>query len=186
VIELREVAYDDPVAQVLVAALQAEIDERYAYAIAEMTPEEQALDAAEYLTEVQPEHVRPPYGAFLVAWLDDRPVGCGAVKPLDRALGVGEVKRMYTVPAARRRGVSRALLAALEARAAELGYRGLQLETGTAQPEALALYESAGWDRIPPYGRYKDAPDSVCYAKVLVEGDPPPLIGVASDHPHHS
>jgi GNAT superfamily N-acetyltransferase len=186
VIELREVAYDDPVAQELVAALHAEIDLRYAYALSAMTPEEQALDAADYLAEVQPEHVRAPFGTFLVAWLDGRPVGCGAVKPLDRALGVGEIKRMYTVPVARRRGVSRALLAALEARARELGYRGLQLETGTAQPEALALYDAAGWQRIPPYGRYKDAPDSVCYAKVLDPADPPPVIGTGPDHAHHS
>lgn len=185
-IELRPVAYDDPVAQVLVAALHAEIDERYADAAAAMTPEERAVEAADYLAEVQPEHVRSPYGAFLVAWLDDRPVGCGAVKPLDRALGVGEIKRMYTVPIARRRGVSRTVLAALEHRAVELGYRGLQLETGTAQPEALALYESAGWHRIAPYGRYRDAPDSVCFAKVLDDGDPPPLVGVGPDHPHHS
>lgn len=177
-IRITEEDYDGPVAQTFVDALHAEIDERYAYAIAEMTPEEQAMDAADYRAEVRAEDVRAPHGAFLVAWIDDRPVGCGALKPLDRAQGVGEVKRMYTAPEARRRGVSRAVLAALEARAAELGYRGLQLETGTAQPEALALYDSAGWHRIAPYGRYKDAPDSVCYAKALVVQDPPPVVGL--------
>jgi len=186
VICLTEEAYDGPVAQALVAALQAEIDERYAYAMVDLTPEERAMDAADYVAEVQPEHVRPPYGVFVVAWIDDQPVGCGAVKPLDRALGVGEVKRMYTAPEARRRGVSRAVLAHLERRARELGYRGLQLETGTAQPEALALYESAGWRRIPPYGRYKDAPDSVCCAKALDPDDPPPIIGALPEHPHHA
>lgn len=186
-IELREVAYDDPVAVALVVALKAEIDERYAYAIERLTPEERAADDAGYRAELAPEHVRAPFGTFLVAAIEDRPVGCGAVKPLDRALGVGEVKRMYTVPDARRRGVSRAVLQALESRAVALGYRALQLETGTAQPEALALYESSGWRRMPPFGRYKADPDSICYAKVLVDdGDPPPLIGVAVDHPHHS
>ena len=54
---------------------------------------------------------------------------------------------------------------ALRSRAAAYGYTDLQLETGTAQPEALALYEAAGWHRIPSYGRYKDDPDSVCFAK---------------------
>ena len=186
-IELREVAYDDPVAVALVGALKAEIDERYAYAIATLTAEERAADDDGYRAELGPEHVQAPYGTFLVATIEGRPVGCGAVKPLDRALGVGEVKRMYTVPEARRRGVSRAVLQALEARAESLGYRALQLETGTAQPEALALYEASGWRRVPPFGRYKDDPDSVCFAKVLVDdGDPPPLVGVAADHPHHS
>lgn len=186
-IELREVAYDDPVAAALVDALKVEIDERYAYAMEGMTAEELAADDAGYRAELAPAHVRPPFGTFLVAWIDGRPVGCGAVKPLDRALGVGEVKRMYTAPEARRRGVSRAVLAGLEERAVALGYRSLQLETGTAQPEALALYAGAGWRRIPPFGRYKDEPDSVCFAKVLVDdGDPPPVVGSLPDHPHHS
>jgi GNAT superfamily N-acetyltransferase len=74
---------------------------------------------------------------------------------------------MYTAPEARRRGVSRAVLERLELIAAELGYRRLRLETGTAQPEAVALYESHGWERITPYGRYKDSPSSVCFAKDL-------------------
>jgi GNAT superfamily N-acetyltransferase len=77
------------------------------------------------------------------------------------------VKRMYTVPTARRRGVSRLILERLEGIATELGYARLQLETGTEQPEALALYDSAGWVRITPYGRYKEDPTSVCYAKDL-------------------
>ena len=54
----------------------------------------------------------------------------------------------------RRRGISRAILARLEAEAAGLGYRRLQLETGLRQPEAIALYESAGYHRIPDYGQY--------------------------------
>jgi GNAT superfamily N-acetyltransferase len=184
VITLREVAYDDPVAVELVAALHADINERYAYAMVDMTDEERAADDADYLAEISPELVRPPLGTFLVAWIGDEPAGCGAVKPLDRPRRVGEVKRMYTAPGARRRGVSRAVLQALEARAEGLGYEALQLETGTAQPEALALYERAGWHRIPGYGRYKDAPDSVCFAKVLVgaNGTPPDRPGPS----HHS
>src|SRR3546814_10957011 len=71
---------------------------------------------------------------------------------------------MYTVPDARRRGVSRAILLRLEEIAAELGYERIQLETGTAQPEALALYESQGWERIEPYRRYKAQPPSPRYA----------------------
>jgi len=184
VIRLQEVAYDAPVALELVAALAADIDERYAYATAGWTEAEQDADRAGYLAEITPEQVRAPLGTFLVASIDGVPVGCGAVKPLDRERGVGEVKRMYTIPDARRRGVSRAVLQALEARAVGLGYETLQLETGTAQPEALALYEASGWHRIPNYGRYRDEPDSVCFAKVLVgaAGSAAP----AGGHSHHS
>jgi GNAT superfamily N-acetyltransferase len=74
---------------------------------------------------------------------------------------------MYTAAHARRRGISRLLLTRLEEIAAELGYGRIQLETGTAQPEAVALYESAGWHRIAPYGHYKGSPESVCFAKGL-------------------
>jgi GNAT superfamily N-acetyltransferase len=165
VITITEEPYDGVVATALIEALLVELNERYADDAA------QAGDAAptdeDYLAEVTPEHVRPPKGAFLVAWLDGDPAGCGAVKPLELDPTKGEIKRMYTVPSARRRGISRALLVALEARALELGYAELQLETGLAQPEAIALYESHGWYRIEPYGFYKHSPLSVCFAKAL-------------------
>jgi GNAT superfamily N-acetyltransferase len=164
-ITVTEEPYDGPVAVSLVAALHAEIDERYADELDRMTEEEVAADHADYLAEVTPELASHPLGTFLVAWLDGRPVGCGALKPLDGLAGVAEIKRMYTEPAARRRGVSRALLERLERVAADLGYERIRLETGTAQPEAIALYESHGWDRITPYGRYKDEPSSVCFGK---------------------
>jgi GNAT superfamily N-acetyltransferase len=164
-IRVTEEAYDGPVAVTLVKDLMAELNERYADDDDADTP-----DDAAYLAEVTPAMVRAPVGTFLVAWLDDVPAGCGALKPLDRDPTVGEIKRMYTAPAARRRGVSRALLAHLEEKAVELGYARVQLETGYAQPEAMALYESHGWFRIPPYGHYKDSPLSACFAKELAAG----------------
>jgi GNAT superfamily N-acetyltransferase len=170
-IEITEEAYDGDVAQAFVTELLQELNERYA--TADEAAQQQEIDLPDdddYLAEVTPDMVRPPKGVFLVAWVEGAPGGCGAVKPLDSDPTIGEIKRMYTRPAARRRGISRALLAALEARASALGYRRLQLETGTEQPEAMALYESHGWHRIEPYGHYKDAPDSVCFAKAL---DPP-------------
>jgi GNAT superfamily N-acetyltransferase len=75
--------------------------------------------------------------------------------------------RLRGAEAARHRPVGRAILERLEAIAAELGYQRLQLETGTAQPEAVRLYESHGWYRITPYGLYKHSPASVCFAKDL-------------------
>jgi GNAT superfamily N-acetyltransferase len=167
VIELTEEPYDTPVATALVAALHTEIGERYADEIEEMTEAEQVEDAGAYLAEVTPETVTRPHGAFVVAWLDGQPVGCGAVQPLDGLAGVAEVKRMYSAPWVRRRGVSRRILTRLEEVAIELGYRRAQLETGQPQPEAIALYESAGWVRITPYGHYKDSALSVCFGKDL-------------------
>jgi putative acetyltransferase len=112
-----------------------------------------------------PADVRVPGGAFVIAWLDGRPVGCGALRPLER--GVGEVKRMFVEKDARRQGVARRILDKLEAIAAQLGYRALRLETGILQPEAIGLYESAGYRRVHCYGRYADNPLSVCFEKRL-------------------
>lgn len=162
-IHLSHEAYDSEVAAMLVAALNAEINERYATDGDTADP-----DDANYLAEVTPVLVTPPLGTFLVARMADRAVGCGALKPFDGSATVAEVKRMYTVPDARRLGVSRAILARLEHIAESLGYLRAQLETGTAQPEAIALYESTGWRRIEPYGFYKDSPQSVCFAKDLL------------------
>jgi GNAT superfamily N-acetyltransferase len=167
VVELTEEPYDGPLGQQFLAALAAEVAARYEHADAGLTPAERELANAEYRAEVTPEMVRRPAGGFLVAWLDGEPVGCGALRALHGAPGVGEVKRMYTDPAARRRGVSRAILVELEALGRELGYERLQLETGTPQPEAIALYTSNGWVAIEPYGHYKDAPTSRCFGKEL-------------------
>lgn len=111
------------------------------------------------------EHLAPPDGIFLVAWLDDVAVACGGVRRHDAR--TGEVKRMYVIPDARRRGISRVVLTELEVRARTIGYIRLVLETGTRQPEAMALYESAGWEPITPYGPRSDASYSRCYAKSL-------------------
>lgn len=110
-------------------------------------------------------------GAFLVVYLDGRPVGCGAVRRLDA--GTAELKRMYVAPAARGTGLGRRLVAALETEARELGVRRLVLETGVRQVAALALYRAAGFQPIPLYGEYCLSPDtSVCLGKELVPGEP--------------
>ena len=154
-ITVTEERYDGVDAVALVQELFVDLGVRY------------KRDGSPEDADVDPGQVSRPHGVFLVARLEDRPVGCGALKPLDGSSEVAEVKRMYTVPAARRRGVSRRVLARLEGVALELGYGRVQLETGTGQPEALALYEAAGWHRIETYGRYRDDPLSVCFAKRL-------------------
>lgn len=113
----------------------------------------------------------PPDGSFFVGYLDGRPVATGAWRRSTvEALGsdrTAEVKRMYVAPAARGLGLARRVLAHLEADAASYGAEVVVLETGTPQPEAMALYESSGYTRIPGFGFYQDSPMSRCYARRL-------------------
>jgi GNAT superfamily N-acetyltransferase len=157
--------FDSPDARALVDALAADLDARYA---ADGPGDGDAPEIADAWT-VRPDQVTPPLGAFLVARLGCVPVGCGAVRRVPRGAPphVAEIKRMYVTPAARGRGVARALLARLEAEAAALGYRTVQLETGMRQPEAVLLYRSAGYHRIPGYGQYATDALSLCFAKHL-------------------
>lgn len=96
-----------------------------------------------------PEEMAAPGGAFVVGWLDGEPVACGGVRRLED--GAAEIKRMYVAPAARSRGVARALLAALEDAARALGYARVRLDTGPLQPHARTLYDSAGYTEIADY-----------------------------------
>jgi len=93
--------------------------------------------------------LRPPRGAFLVAHVDGRPVGCGAIRKLDDT--TGEIKRMWVSPQARGHGLGRRLLGALEATAVELGCATVRLDTSAHLTEAIALYRSAGYEEIPAY-----------------------------------
>jgi ribosomal protein S18 acetylase RimI-like enzyme len=91
----------------------------------------------------------PPQGVFLIARLDGRAVGCGAVRTL--GAGHAEIKRMWVDPAARGLGVGRGLLGALEGAAVERGFRSVRLDTAAYLVEALALYLSAGYREVPAY-----------------------------------
>ena len=107
----------------------------------------------------------------LVARDDDgTALGCGALRQL--ADGAAEVKRMYVVPAARGRGVSKAVLAGLEAAARDRGWTTLRLETGPLQPEAIGLYAGSGWSRIAAFGAYAGDPDAT--ASLFFEKRLPP------------
>ena len=102
---------------------------------------------------------------FFVAWLDGEPVGCGAYRPMDER--TIEVKRMYVAESARRLGIGRAILAAVEDAGREAGFSVARLETGTAQTEAIALYGKDGYVRIPCWPPYDALPASICMEKVL-------------------
>jgi len=101
----------------------------------------------------------------IVAYLESIPVACGAIKPFDEKSV--EVKRMYTDPQKRKMGLASETLHQLEIWAKELGYRKCVLETGIKQPEAIALYEKSGYQRIPNYGQYIGVENSVCFEKEI-------------------
>src|SRR5690348_11804283 len=95
---------------------------------------------------------------FFVGLLDGVPVAMGGWRFVDNGEAAAELKRMYVIDSARRRGLSRSMLAHLERTAADAGVRRLVLNTGLEQPEAIALYESSGYKRIPGFGHYACAP----------------------------
>lgn len=103
---------------------------------------------------------------FVIALWNGEPVGCGATRPLEP--GVTELKRFYVKDEYRGRGIASAMLEKLEQQAREDGYQIVRLQTGINQPEAIALYEKYGYERIHTYGEYTQTEVSVCYEKPLV------------------
>ncbi|PZG13269.1 GNAT family N-acetyltransferase [Micromonospora craterilacus] len=152
-IEIQVVPFDSPVAQRLIIAALADLSVRYGG-----SGDETPVDAGEFA---------PPTGAFLVAHLDGQPVGCGGWRSHGDQGDTAELKRMYTAPEARGRGVARTVLAAIEHSAREQGRKRIILECGDRQPEAIAMYTSAGYDRIPNFGYYADAPGCLSYGRPL-------------------
>jgi len=107
----------------------------------------------------------PERGVYVIAYVDGRPLACGAIRPLN--VSVAEVRRMYVHREHRRQGLARAVLLHLENEARRLGYSSLMLETGYKQVSAMRLYESTGFQRIPPFGEYVNDPTSVCYGRAI-------------------
>ena len=130
-------ASDSPVSEELQRAYFDDIARRYPGWSPDLIP------------SADPAEVAPPVGAWVVAYLDGRPVGCGGVKRLDDTSA--ELKRIYLADAARGHGLGRRILEELERHARELGYERLRLDTGDRQPEALGLFRSAGYELIPDY-----------------------------------
>jgi GNAT superfamily N-acetyltransferase len=106
-----------------------------------------------------------PLTVFVIGRFKGEAMACGATRRLEPA--VAEIKRMYVRPSARGRGFGRQVLVALERTAREAGVTRLVLETGDRQPEAVSLYQTAGFSAIPPYGEFKDNPFSRCFEKRL-------------------
>jgi DNA-binding MarR family transcriptional regulator/N-acetylglutamate synthase-like GNAT family acetyltransferase len=106
------------------------------------------LEAA--LPATAPE-MAPPHGLFLVAYLHGRAIGCGGLKL--HASSPAEIKRMWISGDARGLGLGRRLLSDLETRAAGLGASAIHLDTNEALVEAIAMYESSGYVRVPAFNR---------------------------------
>jgi GNAT superfamily N-acetyltransferase len=123
-----------PPASDLLAAMVAEMNELYG-----------DIEGA-HMPSATPADFAPPAGTFLVGYREGEPVCAGGIKRI--ATDAAEIKRMYVVPAARRRGVARTLLEALEDAARERGYTFVRLDTGPLQRHAMALYASAGYTEI--------------------------------------
>jgi GNAT superfamily N-acetyltransferase len=141
---------DDPEVKALIELIQGEYVVRYG------GPDDAPIDAGEFA---------PPRGLFLLGRADGAAVACGGWRTIGP--GQAEIKRMFVLAPARGRGYARAVLAELERTAAAAGITRMVLETGSAQPEAMALYASSGYELIPGFGYYKGAPLSRAYGKTL-------------------
>jgi GNAT superfamily N-acetyltransferase len=99
----------------------------------------------------------------VVAYENGNPVGCGAIR--EYAPGIMEIKRMYTSPAGRGKGIATKVLDELEKWTTELSCEKCILETGKRQPEAISLYKKNGYKLISNYGNYAGMENSVCFEK---------------------
>lgn len=147
---IQQRRYTDPAVVALVRAVQAEYVVRYG------GPDETPVDPAQF---------DPPAGVFVVGLLEAAPVACGGWRLYGQ--DAVELKRMFVVASARRRGYAARILAELEDRARTAGRFRVVLETGTAQPEAVALYQRLGYQTVEPFGYYRCAPQSVHLGKTL-------------------
>jgi GNAT superfamily N-acetyltransferase len=143
--------YLDPDVQSLVAEVQQEYVVRYG------GPDRACVDPSDF---------DPPRGHFLVGLFDGDPVAIGGWRRIENDT-TAEIKRMYVALRARRRGLARTMLAALEADAEADGITYLVLNTGTEQPEAVALYGSSGYLPVDAFGHYACAPRALFFGKAL-------------------
>jgi len=158
-VELIPRPYGHPDVVALTDEVQAHYRELYG------SPDSSLMEVADF---------EAPTGHFVVGYLDGVPVAMGGWRRLGDRPGLpspnaAEIKRMYVAPCARGRGLSRIVLAELEASASAAGLDWLVLETGEPQTSAIGLYRAAGYTEVDgtPYGHYLDEPDSVHLGRSL-------------------
>ena len=138
-----QVSLTAPEVAPLLAGLRQEYDARY------------GEGAGESVLDVEAREFEAPTGAFVVLIDDGTTVAGGGIRRIDDA--TVEIKRMWTNPDYRRQGYASRMLRELAGLASQLGYQTVRLETGYAQPEALALYRQLGFAQIDSYGPYENA-----------------------------
>jgi GNAT superfamily N-acetyltransferase len=150
-VDLRPERLDGPAGRRLIAAFESEVMALYSEWNPSLGPSARA------------DELEPPAGGFFVAYVEERAVACGGFKRLDER--TAEIKRMYTVPEVRGRGLARVVLDRLESEARGAGYELVRLDTGEHQQHALSLYRSAGYYEIPDYNQ--NPPASYWFEKSL-------------------
>jgi GNAT superfamily N-acetyltransferase len=151
-VEIVEQAYDHPDTIRLVQALYDEQVNRYGFA------DPVAADPAEYA---------PPHGLFLIAYLNGVPSACGGYRTYDPATATIELKKLYTTPQLRGKGLGRQLSTRLEQHAADHGARRAILETGVRSHGALALFRRAGYQPTAGYVTGRDPTINRAFVKDL-------------------
>ncbi|GAA1545455.1 GNAT family N-acetyltransferase [Dactylosporangium maewongense] len=152
-LDIRLTRYGSRVATELISATLADLSVRYG--------------GSGDTTPIEPGDFDPPLGGFFVAYIDHAPAGCCGWRTFAEDESTAELKRLYVDPAFRGLGLARRLIAAVEDSARAAGRKRVWLETGTAQPEAMALYESAGYALIPDFGHYKGYPSVRSFGRSL-------------------
>ena len=147
-VDIQEVSILSDDAQLLIALLDQELSSEYA-------PQHR------HFVDFEPFHREG--GVFVVAYDAQTPIACGALRPINES--EIELKRMFVVDSHRGRSISRHILAFLENKARQLGYRKLMLETGDQQIAAIHLYSTSGYKRVPTFGEYVNSERSICFAK---------------------
>lgn len=143
-------AYDHSDARALVTQLYDDQVVRYGYA----DP-----------VEADPDLYRPPRGLFLVGYYDRRPVCCGGFRGYRP--GIVEIKKMYTIPELRGRGLGVAIIEELERNAIAAGAQRAILETGVRNTAALGLYDQAGYRPTARYVQGRDPAINRAFVKDL-------------------
>lgn len=137
-------------AQAMIAALWSEIQERYHF-----TSE----------CDINPDDFTGSRALFLVAFVNNRAVGCIGLKPLSE--DIAELNALYVAPGVRKQGVAQALLHEFETIARRNSFCVIRLRAGVEQPEALRFYQKTGFHLISCFGEYASSKTNRCFEKQL-------------------
>jgi putative acetyltransferase len=151
---IRRVWLDNVDVELLISQLNLDLYSRY--------PEPGAL-----IFSLEAADIVDGVGALLMAELDGEPVGCGAYRVMDDQPGSAEIKRMYVTLAGRGKKIGSAVLAELERAGTAFGVRRFALETGPRQPEAMRIFEAAGYVVCEPWGQFVGKDFSICMEKLI-------------------